>query len=73
MFHFLFTDVCNLRLDFESFTLAGTTDTSETAGGTCLDKLDIKVAVLNLFLQYILLYIDILGFVFLQYYHIISL
>ena len=30
-----FLDVCYLRLDFESFTLLGPSDTTETLGGVC--------------------------------------
>lgn len=29
------SDICNLRLDFESFTLAGPALTTETDGGAC--------------------------------------
>ena len=40
------SDICNLRLDFESFTLAGPSVTTETAGGACTDTLVITVGSL---------------------------
>lgn len=44
MAQFLFSlDVCYLRLDFESFTTVGPTDTEEKKGGECVDKLSFTV------------------------------
>lgn len=37
-------EVCDIRLDFESFTLVGTTDTTETSGGTCTDMFTISTS-----------------------------
>ena len=41
------TDICWLRLDFESFTLLGTGNTDETdgttGGGLCLDSFTVSV------------------------------
>jgi hypothetical protein len=39
-----FADVCYLRLDFESFTLAGPSVTTETSGGLCTDTLTVTVS-----------------------------
>ena len=38
-----FSDVCWLRLDFESFTLLGPTVTTESQGGLCTDTFKITV------------------------------
>ena len=32
------SDVCSVRLDFESFTIEGPADTIETGGGACMDS-----------------------------------
>ena len=43
------TDICWLRLDFESFTLLGTGNTVETdlttGGGLCLDSFTVSVKI----------------------------
>ena len=33
--------ICDIRLDFDTFTLNGPSDTSETDGGKCQDSLTI--------------------------------
>ncbi len=38
-----FADICWLRLDFEQFTMLGTTDTIETTGGVCQDSFSVTV------------------------------
>ena len=38
------SDVCSIRLDFESFTTAGPSSTSETNGGECTDSLVVTVS-----------------------------
>ena len=40
-----FSDVCWLRLDFESFTLQGTGNTEELNGGVCLDSFTVSVCI----------------------------
>ena len=35
LIYFFISDVCYLRLDFESFTMLGPADTVETLGGAC--------------------------------------
>ncbi len=42
------SDVCYLRLDFESFTLLGPSDTNEVSGGACLRD-TFKVTVSNIY------------------------
>ena len=42
---FFITDVCWLRLDFESFTLQGVADTQELNGGVCLDSFSVSVCI----------------------------
>ena len=44
LFILLFADICWLRLDFESMTLAGPSDTVETGGGVCKDTFKITVS-----------------------------
>jgi hypothetical protein len=39
------SDICWLRLDFESMTIAGPADTLETTGGTCKDTFKIVVSI----------------------------
>ena len=38
-----FTDVCYLRLDFETFTIVGPTFSTEVDGGTCPDTFKVLV------------------------------
>ena len=38
------SDVCFLRLDFESFTLLGPTVSTETQGGLCPDTFKVTVS-----------------------------
>jgi hypothetical protein len=58
-----FTDVCYLRLDFESFTLLGPTDSlvntapgvtganAEVLGGSCSDTFKVVVSQLSFFVS----------------------
>ena len=48
--NYFFTDVCWLRLDFESFTLLGPTQTDELTGGVCSDQFKITVKELEVFI-----------------------
>ena len=42
--------ICDIRLDFDTFTLNGPSDTSETDGGKCQDSLTITtVNIIKLF------------------------
>ena len=43
----LFSGVCTLRLDFESFTTVGPTDTVETNGGECTDTFTVTVIIIE--------------------------
>ena len=45
------TDICWLRLDFESFTILGTGLTTESNGGLCLDTF--KITVSSIFIHLI--------------------
>jgi hypothetical protein len=42
----LFSDICWLRLDFETFNILGPADTAEVLGGVCADTF--KVTVRNM-------------------------
>ena len=60
-----FSDVCWLRLDFESFTLLGPTVSTETQGGLCPDTFKVTVSYVILFC----LDIDIRVLLTLKYLH----
>ena len=40
----IISDICHLRLDFEMFTIQGTTLTTEATGGTCIDSFTVSVS-----------------------------
>ena len=44
-----FSDVCWLRLDFETFQTLGPTTTTELSGGACLDTFTMTVFLFKLF------------------------
>ena len=44
----LFSDVCYLRLDFDTFTILGTGGTTESNGGECQDMFAITVSGMKL-------------------------
>ena len=35
------SNICSVRLDFETFTIDGPTDTQEAGGGTCIDSFQV--------------------------------
>lgn len=41
------SDICFLRLDFETFNIRGPADSEETDGGVCMDTLTITVDFLE--------------------------
>ena len=43
----LFSDVCYLRLDFDTFTILGTGGTTESNGGECQDMFAITVSAIQ--------------------------
>lgn len=41
----ILSDVCWLRLDFEQFTTAGPSLTTEVSGGVCIDSFSVTVGI----------------------------
>ena len=42
-------DICHLRLDFEIFSIQGTTMTNEMDGGQCVDSFTVSVIIIIVF------------------------
>ena len=41
---YIFSDVCSLKLEFETFTILGIADSEESDGYTCSDKCQVTVS-----------------------------